>query len=321
VKGTFIIVKKIDFSFFCLLIISTAFIALLSTGCFNLSALSNTGTENIKIGATASNAADSLETSTAETAQESTNSPAIDSETSVDGSENTAEAPPVNKDDAALKYSVVTKEVYELESGGKREIIAKYPFFEHQDNSEVFYTANNTIKNEYIDFWINDFRDITDEAFEYMEEDMPGPLGLEINYSMEYMDNRCISVLLYNFSYTGGAHPYAFASAYNYDIEKRKDILLDSLFAEGYDYLGFLSAYCYEDIKNNYIEIDVDPADVEDWIIEGTDPSEPGNFRDFNLTEDSLMITFDPYEVGPYAMGAFTVYIPYAEFNGNILYP
>jgi len=231
------------------------------------------------------------------------------------------ETPSINEDDVILEFTVITKEINELESDGKREIIAKYPYFEHQDSEDIFYAANNTIKNDYIDFWINDFRDITDEAFEYMREDTPGPLGLDINYSIEYMDNRCVSILLYSFSYTGGAHPNTFSSSYNYDIEKRKDILLYDLFAEGYNYLGFLSSYCYEDIKNKYTEIDVDPADMEDWIIDGTDPSKPDNFRDFNLTADSLMITFDPYEVGPYAMGAFIVFVPYAEFKGNILYP
>jgi len=65
----------------------------------------------------------------------------------------------------------------------------------------------------------------------------------------------------------------------------------------------------------------VDPAEVDDWILEGTDPSEPDNFRDFNITADALMISFDPYEVGPYVMGAFTVYIPYSEFGDNIFYP
>ena len=313
--------EKRNFFIFNLLIICVLTIIFLITGCLGLSVFQKAGAENALKDTTASEKEDSSRTSIADTAQTPAGSSDADNETTAPESEDNLEAPPVNEDDTVLKYTVITKEINELEFDGKREIIAKYPYFEHQDSDEIFSTANNTIKNEYIDFWINDFRDITDEAFEYMRDDTPGPLILEIDYSIEYMDNRCISVLLYNFSYTGGAHPNTFSSSYNYDIEKRKNILLDDLFAEGYDYLGFLSSYCYEDIKNKYIEIDVDPADVEDWIIDGTDPSEPENFRDFNLTADSLMITFDPYEVGPYVMGAFTVYIPYAEFEGNILYP
>lgn len=220
-----------------------------------------------------------------------------------------------------LKYTFITKEINLLESEGKREIIAEYPYFIYEGDEEVFYTANNVIKNEYIDFWINDFRDITDEVFEYMPEDKPGPLGLDINYRIEYMDYRCISVYLHNFSYTGGAHPYAFSSSYNYDIEKRKDIMLNDLFEYGYDYLAFLSSYCYKDIKEQYVELGIDPVDVNSFILDGTDPSEPENFDDFNLTDTALIINFDPYEVGPYVAGAFTVVIPYEEFEGKILYP
>jgi hypothetical protein len=317
-KGLAINMKKAYFLFFPLLLISIVTITSSNIGCLNLSTFKNTVTEKKAGVAVTSETEDSSGTSIEDTLGTPIEPSDADSETTLPDSGNNVET---FSDDTVLKYTVTTKEINDLESDGKREIIAKYPYFEHEESEDIFYDANNTIKNEYVDFWINDFRDITDEAFDYMRDDTPGPLSLEIDYSIEYMDNRCISVLLYNFSYTGGAHPNTFSSSYNYDIQKRKKLLLDDLFAQGYDYLNFLSSYCYEDIKNKYIEIDTNPEDAEDWIIDGTDPLEPDNFKDFNLTADSLMITFDPYEVGPYVMGAFTVFVPYAEFDGNILYP
>jgi len=65
----------------------------------------------------------------------------------------------------------------------------------------------------------------------------------------------------------------------------------------------------------------VDFANVEDWVEEGTDTEDPVNFDNFNLSEEGMIITFNPYDVGPYVMGPFKVIIPFDKFNGNIIYP
>jgi len=85
--------------------------------------------------------------------------------------------------------------------------------------------------------------------------------------------------------------------------------------------IGFLSSYCYKDIRRQYSEGGVGLANVDFWIKYGTDPSEPENFENFFFTEDAFAVHFDAYEVGPYAAGPFTVMIPYEKFEGNLLYP
>jgi hypothetical protein len=42
------------------------------------------------------------------------------------------------------------------------------------------------------------------------------------------------------------------------------------------------------------------------------------NYRNWNITPDGLMITFDEYQVAPYAAGPQTVTVPYSELRGLI---
>ena len=48
---------------------------------------------------------------------------------------------------------------------------------------------------------------------------------------------------------------------------------------------------------------------------------EPGNFKlneNFAISTGGLLFTFNPYEIGPYVMGAPQVFIPYKEMKDLI---
>jgi len=226
---------------------------------------------------------------------------------------------PVELENSQLKYTAKEKNIAYKDMDGNRIIIALWPYFIHNDGEEIFMPANNAILDEYIISTINGFIEMTDEG---AAEGMNGPFLLEINYRLEYTSNRLVSIMMHYFTYEGGAHPNTMNYSYNYGIEERNQILLyGGMFSDGYDFLDFLSVYCYEDICRQYTEAGMDLANVDSWIKDGTDPSEPENFENFYFTEDAFAVHFDQYEVGPYSMGPFTVNIPYEEFDGNLLYP
>lgn len=229
---------------------------------------------------------------------------------------------PVEHGNAGLGYSVIEKSITAEDMDGFRKITAAFPYFIHEDDEEIFLPANNAILDEYVIYAINDFVDVTNEQATAATENTPGPFDLEINYNIEFASNRVVSVLMHYYSYTGGAHPITMYSSFNYDIEERKQILFyGGMFKDGYDFLKFLSDYCYQDITKQYSEAGADTANFDDIVKEGTDPSEPMNFENFYFTDESLVVHFNPYEVGPYSAGHFEVNIPYEEFQGNILYP
>ena len=48
-----------------------------------------------------------------------------------------------------------------------------------------------------------------------------------------------------------------------------------------------------------------------DWVREGAAPK-AGNYRNFLIAKDGLVIVFDPYQVAPGVMGIISVAVPYA---------
>jgi len=226
---------------------------------------------------------------------------------------------PIELEDNQLEYTAIEKSISFKDMDDNRVITALWPYFIHDYGEEVFAPANNAVLDEYVIYIINNFIEMTDEG---AAEGMEGPFLLEINYRLEFTSNKFVSIMFHYYTYEGGAHPNTMNYSYNYNIEERNQILLyGGMFSDGYDFLNFLSIYCYEDIKRQYAERGVDLADVDYWIKDGTNPSEPENFENFYFTDDVFAVHFDQYEVGPYVMGPFTVNIPYEEFKGNLLYP
>jgi hypothetical protein len=121
-------------------------------------------------------------------------------------------------------------------------------------------------------------------------------------------------VLSLNFGFSvysdGAAHPYSYTITYTYDLEKGQEISLDQLFLPGSNYLELIASYCKNELSKRDIGFD-------GFFTTGADPT-PENYRNWNITPDSLMITFDPYQVAAYAAGPQVVTIPYGELHGLI---
>lgn len=107
----------------------------------------------------------------------------------------------------------------------------------------------------------------------------------------------------------GRAHPYHTYQVLNYDLNNGKVLSLDTLFKPGTNYLNVIAKYSQQ-MLNNKLQ--------DKWMIsEGTKPLAK-NFKNWNLHKDSLLITFEEYQVAPYADGAPEVEIPYGALNSII---
>jgi hypothetical protein len=110
---------------------------------------------------------------------------------------------------------------------------------------------------------------------------------------------------------TGAAHPYHLSQTVNYDLEHGKDLALVDLFVPNSDYLDVMAKYCTDQLNQRDIGF-------EGFELGAT--AMPQNYRNWNITADGLMITFDEYQVAPYAAGPQTVIIPYGELGKLIQY-
>ncbi len=129
--------------------------------------------------------------------------------------------------------------------------------------------------------------------------------SLQIGYTTQNYDRGVLSVLLrISFYSAGAAHPGSYFLAVNYDLREGKELVLADLFQPGADYLASISSACLEDLNDR---------GVLGWE-EGALPVEE-NYRTWNVTPDGLLITFDEYQVAPYAAGPQSVIIPYETLS------
>ncbi len=92
------------------------------------------------------------------------------------------------------------------------------------------------------------------------------------------------------------AHPAHTSFVINYNFLTGKLIQLPDLFKAHSDYLDRISNFCRQALEKREF------TDTK-MIIEGTKPN-IDNFRNWNVTRQGLLITFNPYQVAPYVDGS-----------------
>lgn len=129
---------------------------------------------------------------------------------------------------------------------------------------------------------------------------------LEVQYEATFFERGVISIFFdINFYMSGAAHPNSYSLVLNYDLLEGTRLSLVDLFTPGSDYLQALSDYCMAAL-----------ADEGRLEFPGGALPDAVNYQSWNLTPGGLRVNFDPYQVGPYAMGAQTVTVPYADLAG-----
>jgi len=105
----------------------------------------------------------------------------------------------------------------------------------------------------------------------------------------------------------GAAHPYHYSMTFNYDLEQGKKLSLDDLFRPDSNYLEVVSSYCIFELSKRDIGF-------YGGFEQGAEPA-PKNYRNWNITSNGLIITFDEYQVAPYVAGPQMVFVPYVELR------
>ena len=138
---------------------------------------------------------------------------------------------------------------------------------------------------------------------------------MDIGYNIEYADNDLISVSFLEGNFTGGAHPNYGYFTITYDLKTGRELKLSELFKPSAKYLEAVSAYAIKDLQGRKMpDSDENMGLAQDIFAEGA-TAKAENYQNWNLTKKGLMITFDPYQVGPYAAGSQTVIVPYERLK------
>jgi hypothetical protein len=111
-------------------------------------------------------------------------------------------------------------------------------------------------------------------------------------------DILCIYVGTEEFS--GGAHPNHWGAAINFDITTGNEISPDQVFISGYE----------KKLNSVAEKLFIKANGAENWNFE------PGKFAvssSYSLSRGGITFHWDPYEIGPYMMGAPEVFIPFSS--------
>ncbi len=136
------------------------------------------------------------------------------------------------------------------------------------------------------------------------------PWSLDIGYEVFRHSDSIMSLQFSESVYTGGAHPNLLFKTFTLNLETQQVLGIEDIFQPESSPLTILYPLVQSDLEAQMQEMfggDVEIA--SDWIADGTG-EDPYNYRNFVLTEESLIFYFEPYQVAAYAAGPFTVEIP-----------
>ena len=129
------------------------------------------------------------------------------------------------------------------------------------------------------------------------------------SYNVMRADSQVISLRSYNNDYAGGIHgDYAYYGT-TFDTMTGEELKIQDIVADmpsfRHQVTKDIDKYLQENYSDGLFE------DYQDTVEQIWDGEEGFNWY---LNESGIMVTFNPYVVGPYAMGAVTVPLPYSSY-------
>lgn len=148
------------------------------------------------------------------------------------------------------------------------------------------------------------YRKRREQNMGYMPESAKKNLHFWGTYAVKLNKNGLLSITVGEYTYTGGAHGNALLYAYTFNTEDGGQYNLQDIFKPEADYRNRLEAIIKKDImshnKNNY---------HFEQLKEN---------QDFYLTEEGLVVFFQPYEIASWADGFVRFIIPYNQISDLI---
>lgn len=172
--------------------------------------------------------------------------------------------------------------------------------------------------NEAAVYFNNRLHDIVEQSvseFKQYYSEMPEPntdgsLPEKSSYSNTFeplfVSPRVVSFFHQVWTYgMGAAHGMTVNTPATFDGYLQKEILLTDIFDKRTPYIQFFSDTVTPVLK----------ARMQDVFFETGTAPDAQNFRAWGFAADGFVLSFDAYQVGPYAAGTQTVTIPYAALQ------
>lgn len=209
--------------------------------------------------------------------------------------------------------TIINKEMSDTNSEFKYYIVCNYPELIHFDKEIIQKKVNYSIENklsEIISFFRMEqetmFSDTTGMNLpEDFDEYESRTSFLTIDYEIVSKDRDIMSIIFgIQQYYPFAMHPIHYHKTMNFDMNTGEEITLSNFFSIwDTEVIDRISKFSFNKIMEMNISDSV-------WVSNGLLP-EWDNFKNYNITRNDLIFTFDVYQVASYAQGPVRVTIPW----------
>jgi len=245
----------------------------------------------------------------------------------IDGSwnkPNSDKKTPFSLHQAPIEFSggteIIPKHIKESNKKLKYDVDVQYPQLtgSTDPNFEKFNQAARALVTRKVAEFKKDMMPAAGEgepADEAPEPDETSNSDINVTYTVELAKDDLIAIEFAVSMYSAGAaHPNSHTEVLNFDLKNGRPLKLADLFRPGAKYVQALSSYCIQELQKKTKEQGDYSMSDDDWIKKGAAP-ELANYENWTITRKGIGITFDPYQVGPYAEGPQHVNVPYANLK------
>ncbi len=155
-----------------------------------------------------------------------------------------------------------------------------------------------------------------DDMLAGMEEETPSIFNwaIEVRSEILYQSDTRLSVSIYQYAFTGGAHPNSAIQYINFDPRTGDGINLEDIVKDVHGLSGVVESI----FRTQYQVPEGTRFSDKGYWFEGDTFRLPQNFA---LTSTGFIFRYNPYEIGPYVMGAHEVAVPYEAVKSYLKLP
>lgn len=148
-------------------------------------------------------------------------------------------------------------------------------------------------------------RDELEGIWRWPNQGASGEWHWEARWELVWRTNHLVSLLEHHSSYTGGAHGNYGQRGANFQWigGRLRELVLPDFFRPDSGWRRTLAKLVVDDLRRQKAS-----------GCEGIDPERAAGFN-FTFDAQGMQFHFDPYEVGSYAEGSFTVHVPWEQLS------
>ena len=125
-----------------------------------------------------------------------------------------------------------------------------------------------------------------------------------LTYQVKYNQDGKLSILVYDYTYEGGAHGLAAVTSYNFTISSGSQVKINNILTSSNKYQK-VQKYAYTYMKKH----------PEIFYVTKQSEVPVHKNSQFYYTSDGIYLIFQSYEVGPYSSGHPTVKVPSSVYK------